>query len=110
MKNISANDFEALTTDEYRKRFRDKVIPSWYSGIGHILINAVSTIGTCIYITTWISNLTWQESLALPITLLVANLGVYIIHRYPLHRPYPLIHSQTFSIHAPKSSSPVLYG
>ena len=45
MKNISANDFEALTTDEYRKKFRDKVIPSWYSGIGHILINAVSTMG-----------------------------------------------------------------
>ena len=99
MKNISANNFEALTTDEYRKKFRDKVIPWWYSGIAHILINSVSTIGTCIYISTLISNLTWKESLALPITLLIANLGVYIIHRYPLHRPYPIIHSQTFSIH-----------
>ena len=24
---------------------------------------------------------------------------MYLIHKYPLHRPYPLLHSQTFAIH-----------
>ena len=100
MKNISANDFPAATTKEYRELFRSKVIPSWYSGIAHILLNAVSTIATCLYISTWIEKLTWQEACALPCTLLLANLSVYLIHKYPLHRPYPLIHSQTFAIHS----------
>ena len=99
MKNISANDFDAQNTIEYRQKFREHVIPWWYSGILHLLLNSVSTIGTCIYISTWISNLTWQESLAFPVTLLIGNLGVYLIHKFPLHRPYPFIHTQTFAIH-----------
>jgi sterol desaturase/sphingolipid hydroxylase (fatty acid hydroxylase superfamily) len=66
-------------------------IPVWYSWTLHACCDVVFALGVIAFAISRLENLTWVESLALPIGFVWANVGEYFLHRYPMHRPlWPL--------------------
>ena len=91
-----------MTRDEvsqFREEFREQHIPSWYSGTIHVVFNCIMMVGVCIYMLTLVENPTPLELLTLPVGLLIGNLGVYLIHKYLLHRVQPFVEAFTFRVH-----------
>jgi hypothetical protein len=54
----------------------------------------------CLYFLSQLHNIALAELLAVPAGLLVGNIAVYTIHRFPLHHRYKLIGNFTFRNHA----------
>ena len=78
-------------TEEFRKYFRSQVIPSYYSGLLHLLFSGTVLIGGSIFCLKHLNNVSNSEWLLVPIMILVGNLAIYCIHKYPLHRRIPLM-------------------
>ena len=85
---------------QFRKDFRANLLPKWYNGIAHIAFNSVFLIGSFLFFLSKVHNLKGLEWLVVPVTLVIGNLAVYLIHRYPLHHHYPLVGHHTYRIHS----------
>jgi hypothetical protein len=88
------------STIEFRQTFRTQIIPRYYSGTLHVFFNFTVLIALCAYFLSKVSHPTTVELLALPLGFVVGNLGVYLIHKYLLHRQIPGLAKYTFRIHS----------
>jgi hypothetical protein len=86
--------------DIFRQQFRVEVIPSWYLGQLHVGFNFSLLMAVIIYLALKVSGPSWPELLTIPGMLLAGNLAVFLFHRYPLHRNYPLIGKHTYRVHS----------
>lgn len=84
----------------YRQKFRNETIPNWYSGHLHASFNFSVLIFLVTFLASMTSNVTIPELLTIPLMLLVGNFVVFLVHRYPLHRSYPIIGKHTYKIHS----------
>lgn len=84
---------------KYRKDFREHHIPKWYSGVLHVAFNATVLLSVAIYLFLKISGPNGLELLIFPMTMVVGNLAVFLIHRYPLHHYYKGLPDYTYRVH-----------
>lgn len=74
----------------FRENYRANRIPWFYCGEFHLFFTAAVLLGTIGWHLSKVSGPRWWELLFVPATLLFGNWVEYSIHRYPLHRIYPL--------------------
>jgi hypothetical protein len=74
-------------TENFRDHFRKNIIPKNYSGHLHVAFNFSCLFGSLIFCFFQLSNVTLLQWSVLPVFILLGNLVVYIIHRFPLHTP-----------------------
>ncbi len=85
---------------EFREKFRKENIPFYYWGIGHAVVNFILLSLPLMAFFLKITAPSIGELLLVPLTMILGNLAVFLIHKYPLHRKIkPLgfaykIHSQ----------------
>lgn len=77
-----------LENNVFRERIRSSRIPKWYWGPGHILFNGTLLFGSIFYYINKVQNPSFWEASPLFIVLLVGNLAVFLIHKFPLHGRY----------------------
>lgn len=75
----------------FRENYRKHRIPWFYFGEIHLLFTASVLLGTIGWHFSKVQALAPLEILTLPLTLLFGNWVEYMIHRYPLHRVYPVL-------------------
>ena len=84
---------------EFRKNYRESSIPSYYSPWFHVIFNFGSTSLLFIYFMFQVETFAfWQIAVLIP-AFLLANFVEYMLHRFPLHRPYPGLYKFTFVVH-----------
>lgn len=88
------------SVDSFREHFRSEHIPKWYSGRLHVIFNFGVLTSLILFLFLQISSPSFTELLMIPVMLLVGNLGVYLIHRFPLHHNYPVIGKHTYRVHS----------
>ena len=74
--------------ERYREQYRATEIPARYDGRGHLLFafgGGTLAMLACLAMLRDVRPLEW---LAVPLSLLYANLAEYLGHRFPMHRPY----------------------
>ncbi len=86
--------------EQYRQYYRDEVIPRFYSGPLHLSFTMASLSVTAIFLFSLVRNPNWLELLLIPLMLLLGELVVFVIHKFPLHRPLRFVAPFTFKIHA----------
>ncbi len=86
-------------TLQFRDDFRNNHIPKIYSGYLHLFFNLFVLLGTIIYPLTLVSKPTILELLIVPLVMVLGNILVFIIHKYPLHR-YMKISKFAYTIHS----------
>jgi hypothetical protein len=86
--------------EQYRQHYRTEVIPRNYSGPLHLAFTMTSLSATAIVLFSRVQQPTWAELLLVPSMLLLGELVVFLIHKFPLHRPLRLLAPWTFKIHA----------
>lgn len=72
----------------YRAQYRATEIPANYRGTGHALFTfgvVPVLLAACLWQIEAVRPLEW---LAVPLSLLYANLAEYVGHRWPMHRPF----------------------
>ncbi|MFP5385806.1 MAG: sterol desaturase family protein [Bacteriovoracia bacterium] len=74
--------------ERYRKAFREKVIPRYYSGALHVLLFALIQLVAIVFMGLKVS---WSlKALGIVfLTLVYATTFTYFLHRFLLHRPVP---------------------
>ena len=83
-------------------RFRKKFMAensTWYSGIFHFLFNGSLLFGSAAFLFAQIRDLRLIELLAIPVSLILGSLAVYMIHRYPLHQKYKNVRKKNLRQH-----------
>jgi len=70
---------------KYREEYRKQDIGNQYSGIRHLLITSSIITLFVIYSILQLENLYISEIFIIPITIILGNLTVYLIHRFPMH-------------------------
>ena len=83
----------------YREKFRLETIPKNYSGIFHLVFNFSVLILSILFAWSQIFELKAWELIAVPVVVVLGNLVVFVLHKYPLHRKMPLF-GFTYKIHA----------
>jgi sterol desaturase/sphingolipid hydroxylase (fatty acid hydroxylase superfamily) len=82
---------------KYRNQFRQKVIPSSYSGKKHLCIFAFLEIAGLLATGSFI-DWRWWSVLVILLGLFQASVLTYFIHRYLLHKKMPAFH-WAFKLH-----------
>lgn len=72
----------------FREKIRKEKIPSFYWGPAHVLFNATLLMSSILFYAFKIKNPGWWELLPYIAVLIVGNLAVFLIHKYPLHGRY----------------------
>ncbi|HYX37793.1 MAG TPA: sterol desaturase family protein [Oligoflexus sp.] len=86
--------------EQYRQIYRDKVIPGYYSGVLHLTFTLTTLVVAAALLFSQVRQPTWMELLLIPVMLLLGELVVFVIHKFPLHRPLRGVAPFTFRIHA----------
>jgi hypothetical protein len=71
---------------EFREAFRKEHIPFYYWGIGHMLMNFLLLSLPLMAFVLKITSPSLSELLLIPLTVVLGNLVVFIIHKFILHR------------------------
>ena len=72
--------------ERYRKAFRQKVIPSYYSGFLHVVVfTFLEILAICVF--AWKVEWSVYSVFYVLISLVYATTFTYFLHRYLLHRP-----------------------
>lgn len=87
-----------VLVQSFRKTYREKRIPRFYSGVLHAAFTFTVLQGSALYFFFRVENVKPLEWLMLPVSFLVGNLVEYWLHRLPLHHPYPGMRT-AFDIH-----------
>jgi len=89
---------------EYTNQFlRENPRGNWRT-----IFNFGSLSLSIIFLSTRLSNVTFWEWMLLPVMMVVGNLAVYLIHRYPLHR-YWKFYTFPYNEHTVKHHSAYQY-
>ena len=75
--------------EQFRAEYRATLIPAGYRGGRHALVTFGGgglALAACLWQLQAVTALEW---LAVPLSLLYANLVEYFGHRFPMHRPFP---------------------
>ena len=75
----------AFDHQQFRQRYRAAIRPD-YRGWQHMLIVALTGIGVIGYSVAQLQDVSWQQLLTVPLTLLVVNFAEYAAHRWAGHR------------------------
>lgn len=86
IKDVSEFDHN----ERYRDYFRLEVIPKYYHGAVHVLLNLFLLLSPLLFALKKIERPSTFELLVLPLMLILGNIAVYFIHKYALHRPFKL--------------------
>ncbi|RLA62928.1 MAG: hypothetical protein DRQ88_08605 [Epsilonproteobacteria bacterium] len=78
-----------MDTSAFRQKFRSEKIPRNYSGLFHLILNFSFLVFSTLLALSQVFELKVWEIMAIPVTLVLGNLVVFTLHRYPLHRPMP---------------------
>lgn len=74
------------TNDQYRAWFREHGIPKSYNPVVHLSFN----LGTLSFLLFWnltfVTEWNWKVFTVFGFTLVLGNLVVFLIHKYPLHK------------------------
>ncbi len=62
--------------------------PRGYNGWRHLGLSMGFAITTLVLAASQLSNTSAYEWLTLPITFIYANIVEYVVHRFPMHRPF----------------------
>ena len=84
----------SLSTERYRQWFQENKAHQTFSPWIHPLFNfgiLLLTGATSLYFTLEHGPLSLKNALLFPLTLLLGNLVVFLLHRFPLHRRYKLV-------------------
>jgi len=73
----------------FREKFRAEEIPKNYSGVFHLIFNFTFLVLSILFAWSQVFQLKAWELMAIPVTLIIGNLVVFILHKYPLHRKIP---------------------
>jgi len=71
----------------FREEYRRKSIGPRYSGWAHFAFTSTASLSVLIFAIRQVKDVAWWEWLVLPLGFLIANLGEYVGHRGPMHRP-----------------------
>jgi len=71
----------------FRAHYRAERIPSYYSGRLHLGLTTSICLAVILWCAVKLESVTPLEWLAVPVTLLYANLSEYLGHRGPMHNP-----------------------
>jgi hypothetical protein len=74
---------------EFRETYRAAEIGPNYRGWAHFGFTTIGSLAAIIFAATRLSGVHGFEWAMFPISFLIANLGEYIMHRGPMHRPRP---------------------
>jgi len=77
---------------KFRDDFRKLNIGNQYSGIRHLLITSFIVLLSVIYSIFHLQNLLMVEMIIIPIAIILGNLSVYLIHRFPMHHKFEVLH------------------
>ena len=84
---------------EFRRSYRETAIPTYYSPWFHVIFNFGSTTLLFVFFMFQVQHFALWQFLVLIPAFLLANLVEYLLHRFPLHRPYPGLYKYTFVVH-----------
>lgn len=70
----------------FREKFRAEKIPQNYSGMFHLVFNFSFLILAILFSLSQVFELKAWELIAIPLTFVLGNLVVFVLHKYPLHR------------------------
>jgi hypothetical protein len=75
--------------EAFRAAYRKLLVPRWYRGWMHLGFT-VGLLGAVLAVALpWMIGAGAWPWLTLAVTLVLGNLTVYVVHRYPLHRRLP---------------------
>ena len=80
-----------MQNSHFRKQYREKHIPNWYSGWVHLSMTTAVALTIIIYSLSRIENVLPLEWFALPLSFLLVNFVEYLGHRHPMHHPMGLL-------------------
>ena len=75
-----------MKNTDFREKFRKEFIPFYYFGIGHLIINFLILSLPLMAFILKIDHPSIFDFLMIPATMVLGNLTVFLIHKYPLHR------------------------
>ena len=78
----------ALKTQVYRDKFRENIVPKNYIGPLHLLFNGSLLIISIVFHLSYYKSPTLIDLIPYPLMLILGNIAVFLIHRYPLHGFY----------------------
>ncbi len=82
---------------EFRKKYR-ATMPGFYSGYAHAAATVAFTLGCAAWALLQLHKPTLVQWMTVPAVLVFGNFFEYFLHRWPLHRPWPLMR-KVFDIH-----------
>ena len=78
--------------DVFRRQYRREHIGPRYRGWIHLSFTSLASLGVIALAISRLGAVTGLEWLAVPLSFVAANLGEYMAHRWPMHRPFRLTH------------------
>ena len=82
----------------FREKFRSEEIPQSYSGIFHLIFNFTFLMLSIMFSFSQVFEVKAWELLVIPLVIVLGNLVVFVLHKYPLHRKIPFF-GFTYKIH-----------
>jgi len=76
---------------QFREHYREKYQPKNYSGVVHFCSSMGFAVSVFIIALSQLSDVSVYEWLTIPITFIYANFVEYLVHRFPMHRPFKRI-------------------
>ena len=73
----------------FRKHYRANYQPKRYNGWLHFSFSMGFAVSVLSFAITQVSGVSFYEWLTIPITFIYANFVEYLVHRFPMHRPFP---------------------
>ncbi len=84
---MSASPPESVVA--YRERYRQAEIGPRYRGWAHFWFTTLGSLAAIVFAASRIRGVHGAEWAMFPLAFLMANLGEYLVHRGPMHRPRP---------------------
>lgn len=72
----------------FRKYYREHHQPKVYNGWVHLAFSMSMAMGALLISASQLESVTNLEWLVIPITFIYANMVEYVVHRFPMHRPF----------------------
>ncbi|MCW9015989.1 MAG: hypothetical protein OQJ89_03430, partial [Kangiellaceae bacterium] len=72
----------------FRQLYREHHQPKTYNGWVHLGFSMAMAMGALLVSASQLESVTILEWLVIPVTFIYANIVEYVIHRFPMHRPF----------------------
>jgi hypothetical protein len=75
------------SVEAFRVGYRGEYIGPSYSGWAHFAFTSTASLSVILFASSRVHGVAWWEWLIVPLSFFIANLGEYLGHRGPMHRP-----------------------